>query len=119
MNGKLTSLSCTPSTPCPDCKSFYAILLFTAIFSLLVLPSSVLAQQLTGRIKGTVKVTSEGTDASPTLLVGARVTLVNRDLIEHSFKVVTDDAGDFIFTDLPAGTFVLTVEADGLGPTSG
>jgi hypothetical protein len=73
-----------------------------------------MAQHLTGRIKGTVKVTSEGTDAPPALLVGARLTLANRDLPEQSFKVVTDDVGNFIFADLPAATFVLTVEADGL-----
>lgn len=33
-------------------------------------------------------------------------------LSECVFKVVTDDVGNFIFTDLPAATFVLTVEAD-------
>jgi hypothetical protein len=118
MNRKLTSHALTRSTPptfSRDCKSFYSVLLCTAIFSLLVLlPSALAAQHLTGRIKGTVKVTSEATDAPPTLLVGARLTLVNRDLPEQLFKVVTDDAGNFIFTDLPAGTFVLTVEADGL-----
>jgi hypothetical protein len=95
-------------------KFFYASLLCTAIFSLLVIPPSAMAQQLTGRIKGTVQVTSEATDAPPALLPGARLTLVNRDLTEQVFKVTTDDVGNFIFTDLPAATFVLTVEADGL-----
>ncbi len=73
-----------------------------------------MAQHLTGRIKGTVKVTSEATDAPPALLPGARLTLINRDLPEQLFKVVSDDVGNFIFTDLPAATFFLTVEADGL-----
>src|SRR5687767_16036622 len=106
----MTSRASTASTPWPKCKSLYPILLSTAIFSLLVLPSSALAQHLTGRIKGTVKVTSEDSDATPTLLVGARLTLVSRDLPDQLFKAVTDDAGNFIFTDLPAATFVLTVE---------
>jgi len=117
MNRKLTSRASSPSSPptfSRDSKSIYFILLRTAIFSLLVLPPNTLAQQLTSRIKGTVKVTSEATDAPSTLLVGARVTLVNRDLPEQLFKVVTDDVGSFIITDLPAATFVLTVEADGL-----
>lgn len=114
MNRKLTSGASTPSTPWPDCKSFYRSLLCTAIFSLLVLPSSALTQHLTGRIKGTVKVTTEATDVTPPSLVGARLTLVNRDLPEQVFKAVTDDVGNFIFTDLPAATFVLTVEADGV-----
>jgi hypothetical protein len=73
-----------------------------------------MAQHLTGRIKGTVKVTSEATEAPPALLPGARLTLVNRDLTGQVFRVVTDEVGNFIFTDLPAATFVLTVEADGL-----
>ena len=117
MNRKLTSRASTRSTPSthsPDCKLFGASLLCAAIFSLLVVPSSAIAQHLTVRIKGTVKVTSEATDEPPALLVGARLTLVNRDLPEQFFKVVTDDAGNFIFEDLPAATFVLTVEADGL-----
>ena len=114
MRRKLTSRASTPSTPSPDCKFFYSSLLCTAIFSLLVLPPIAHAQHLTGRIKGTVKVTSEATDAPPASIVGARLTLVNRDLTEQVFKVVTDDVGNFIFTDLPAATFVLTVEADGL-----
>ncbi len=99
-------------------KFFYSSLLCAAIFSLLLLVPSAMAQHLTGRIKGTVKVTSEATDAPPALLVGARLTLVNRDLTEQVFKVVTDDVGNFIFADLPAATFVLTVEADGLATVS-
>src|SRR5678815_1841893 len=88
--------------------------LYTAIFTLLVLPPSALAQHSTGRIKGNVKVTSEATDAPPTLLVGARLTLVNRELAEQLFKAVTDDVGNFIFTDIPAAKYVLMVEVDGL-----
>jgi carboxypeptidase family protein/TonB-dependent receptor-like protein len=114
MNRTLTSRASAPSASSPDCKSFYSILLCTAIFSLLVLPTSALGQHLTGRIKGTVKVTTEATDEPPPALVGARLTLVNRDLTEQVFKVVTDDVGNFIFADLPAATFVLTAEADGL-----
>ncbi|MDQ2938383.1 MAG: TonB-dependent receptor, partial [Acidobacteriota bacterium] len=114
MSRKLTSRASTRLTPSPDCKFFYSSLRCVAIFSLLVPLPSALAQHLTGRIKGTVKVTTEATDAPPASLVGARLTLVNRDLTQQSFKVVTDDVGNFIFTDLPAATFVLTVEADGL-----
>ena len=108
MNRKLTSLAPTRS------KSFYLSLLCAAIFSLGVLLPGASAQHLTGRIKGTVKVTSEATDAPPALLVGAQLTLVNRDLTGQVFKIATDDAGNFIFTDLPAATFVLTVESVGL-----
>lgn len=114
MNRNLTGRASAPLIPWPNCKFFYSSLLCTAILSLLVLLPSAPAQHLTGRIKGTVKVTSEATDEPPALLVGARLTLVNRDLTEQLFKVVTDDVGNFIFIDLPAATFVLTVESDGL-----
>ena len=94
----------------------YLGLLCTAIFTLLALLPGTRAQHLTGRIKGTVKVTSEATDAPPALLVGARLTLVNRELTGQVFKLVTDDVGNFIFTDLPAATFALTCESTGLAP---
>ncbi len=79
---------------------------------------SALAQQVTGRIKGTVTVTTGTAGATPSSLPGARLTLVNRDLPQQSFKAVADDGGNFIFNDLPAATFVLTVEADGLPKVS-
>ena len=68
---------------------------------------------MTGRLKCTVKVLLSHRCASVSL-VGARLTLVNSDLTEQVFKVVTDDVGNFIFIDLPTATFVLTVEANGL-----
>lgn len=69
-----------------------------------------------GTIKGTVKATAAtGTaNASSTLLSGARLTLVNRDLPSQVYKTITDDAGNFIFTNLPAANYVLTAEADNL-----
>jgi hypothetical protein len=75
---------------------------------------TVRAQQVTGSIKGTVKVTTGVAGASHDLLPGVRLTLVNRDLPEQSFKAVTDNTGNFIFANLPAAIFVLTAEADGL-----
>ena len=110
MNGKLTS---HPTTAWAACRSICAALLCTAVFGLLAIPSA-RAQGSTGHIKGTVKVTSEATEATPASLVGARLTLVNRDLPDQSLKVVTDEAGNFVFADLPAATYVLTAEADGL-----
>jgi len=40
--------------------------------------------------------------------------LVNRDLPTQVFKTVTDDSGAFAFNDLPAASYLLTAEADGL-----
>lgn len=66
-----------------------------------------------GSIKGTVSATTSDVNARPTLLAGARLTLVNRDLPGNPVKSVTDEAGNFIFNDLPAGTYLLSAEADG------
>lgn len=95
-------------------KLLFLCLLCAAALDWLAVPPTALGQQLTGRIKGTVMATTAVAAAAPELLPGARLILVNRDLPEQSFKTVTDDAGNFIFAELPAATYVLTVEAEGL-----
>lgn len=67
-----------------------------------------------GSIKGTVRATTKAANTAASPIAGARLTLVNRDLPNHSIKTTTDEAGDFVFTDLPAATYILTVEATGL-----
>lgn len=72
------------------------------------------AQGVTGSIKGTVSATTGGADVGSTLVSGARLTLVNRDLPDKIVKTATNDAGNFNFADLPAANYVLTADADGL-----
>ena len=72
------------------------------------------AQGVTGSIKGTVSATAGDTTTQPELVPGARLTLVNRDLPNASFKTVSDDTGNFGFLELPAGYYILTVEANAL-----
>lgn len=69
-----------------------------------------------GSIKGTVRATvaSGNASASSTLVSGARLTLVNRDLPTQSVETITDDTGSFIFPNLPAANYILTAEADTL-----
>lgn len=69
-----------------------------------------------GSIKGTVRATTAAISANtrPTLVTGAKLTLVNRDLPSQVFKTITDDTGSFIFINLPAANYVLTVEAGGV-----
>src|ERR1700682_5608763 len=67
-----------------------------------------------GSIKGTVSANTSDASAPPTLLAGARLKLVNRDLPDKPpLQAVTDETGAFSFTDLPAGTYLLSAEADG------
>jgi hypothetical protein len=88
--------------------------LCAVVFTCALPATNALAQQVTGRIKGTVKVTTGVATVTPDLLPGARLTLTNRDLKEQRFNAVADESGAFIFEGLPAATFLLTVEADGL-----
>jgi len=67
-----------------------------------------------GSIKGTVSATTSDANAHPTLLVGARLTLANRNLPgKPPLSSITDERGNFIFSDLPAATYLLSAEADG------
>ena len=75
--------------------------------------SNVLADSPAGTIKGTVNATNGDANARQTLLAGARLTLTNLDVRDKTFKATTDEAGNFIFTDLPEGTYLLTAEATG------
>src|SRR6266850_574137 len=86
------------------------VLLLSAMWPL----SAVAGRVAPGSIKGVVRATTgvSGTRSIP--LANSRLTLVNRDLPEQVFKTVSDDAGAFTFPDLPAATYLLTAEADGL-----
>lgn len=67
-----------------------------------------------GSIKGSVTVTTSDPNAKPTLLSCASLTLVNRDVPGQTRRTLTDDAGDYLFADLPAATNLLMVETKGL-----
>jgi hypothetical protein len=83
-------------------------------FQAWMLSQSMSAQGLAGKIKGTVSATAGDPSAQPELIPGARLALVNRDLQRAPLKAVTDETGNFAFLDLPAGSYTLTVDSDGL-----
>jgi hypothetical protein len=91
-----------------------AFALCCATFVLLVWAHPVTALAAAGKIKGTVTVTTSDPSAQPSALSGARLMLVNRDVPGQILRTETDDAGNFIFADLPAATYLLTVESNGL-----
>ena len=82
------------------------------VFTARTLAGAALADS--GSIKGTVRATTGAANTTPILISGARLTLVNRDLPNQVVKTTSDEAGSFAFTGLPAATYVLTVEANGL-----
>ena len=89
-------------------KLFVIAIIITA-----ALLSMATAQGVTGRIKVTVSASTGDVDALSTPLAGARLTLVNRALPAQSTQAVADDIGNFAFIDLPAATYILTVESQG------
>jgi hypothetical protein len=66
-------------------------------------------QVITGSISGTV------TDVSGAYVSGAKVTLVI-GLPKKPMTAVSGSDGRFLLSGVPAGKFILTVEADGLAP---
>jgi hypothetical protein len=76
--------------------------------------SAVAANAVPGSIKGVVRATTGASGTRSIPLANSRLTLVNRDLTTQVFKTISDDAGGFAFTDLPAASYLLTAEADGL-----
>ena len=72
-----------------------------------------------GTIKGTVLAVSATTSGAAantqsTVIAGARLTLINRATPNQPLQTVSNDAGDFIFDNLPSGDYTLTIDADGL-----
>ena len=100
---------CNLRRPANIALCFAAIAL---LFSILQV-STVLADSPAGSIKGTVSATNGDANARQTLLAGARLMLTNLDVPDKTFKTITDEAGNFIFTDLPEATYILTAEATG------
>lgn len=86
-------------------KAYRAILWSASLVCLLLLPSHVGAQALSG-INGTV------TDTSGAAVAGAKVTVTNIDT-NVSKTAVTTSAGTYYITDLIPGTYTVKVELTG------
>lgn len=69
-----------------------------------------------GTIKGTVLAVAAGGQSA--VIAGAKLTLINKATPDQPLKTVSNDAGDFIFSNLPSGEYNLTIAADGLTTVS-
>ncbi len=100
----------------PD-KLFFKLFapFFCTIFLIFsVHPSFGVARPESGSIKGTVRAVAAGTDHQSAVIAGARLTLINKAKPDQPIKTVSRAAGDFIFENLPSGTYLLSVESEGL-----
>jgi hypothetical protein len=79
---------------------------FAVLGLFLVLQAGMQAQETTGALQGTVK------DPSGAVVVKARVTVATPTLVGTK-STLTDSNGYYRFSNLPSGTYVITVEAKG------
>src|SRR5579864_1183882 len=89
-----------------DGRATRALRLLFAVFTLLVLAVSALAQSTAGRILGTL------TDASGAAVAGATVVVTDAER-GASRTVTSDESGSYAVPDLSPGTYKIHVEAKG------
>ena len=77
-----------------------------AMVLVVLLCGAAIGQTITGSISGTV------VDQSDAVVPRAKVTLSN-ELNGETRETVTSDAGEFVFTAMPSGTYTVSVEANG------
>lgn len=77
-----------------------------ALALLVLFAPSVLAQETTGGLQGTVK------DSSGAVVASAQVVVTGTNLV-GSKQVVTDSSGYYRFANLPPGAYTITVKAPG------
>jgi Carboxypeptidase regulatory-like domain len=94
-----------------DAETRFGRFLKAALLPVFVLAMAMpaVAQTLTGSLSGLVVDTSEG------VLPGATVTLVN-ELSGDQRTTVTNEAGNFVFAAVQAGTYSIKVELSGFQP---
>lgn len=68
--------------------------------------------KIPGSIKGVVKAKNSG--GQETFVADAKLKLTNREVKSFILTTVSDASGNFIFENVPAGKYILTVEAEGL-----
>ena len=78
------------------------------ILTALLLPGpSLMAQNTSGSITGVVQ------DASGAVIPGAQATLINQEQGVTARDTITNEAGIYLFSALPAATYTVTVELPG------
>ena len=90
------------------CRSRWwsGVVVFAALMLCLLSTGTGVAQTFRGSVLGTV------TDSSGAAIVGARVSVMNRDTGLERHTVTTEDGG-YLVPELPAGTYNVTITMTG------
>ncbi|MEZ5429501.1 MAG: TonB-dependent receptor [Pyrinomonadaceae bacterium] len=86
------------------------LFLTTVVFILAIDVPAGSGMKNAGTVKGKVRATADGQSAA---ISGAKLILINKATPKQPFVILSNDAGEFIFTNLPVGNYTLTVEAAG------
>src|SRR5262245_15630124 len=87
-------------------KGFCAVVCIF-VTSLFAFDSPAFAQNTSGSITGVVQ------DASGAVIPGGQVSLINQEQGVNVRQTITNEAGIFLFSALPAATYTVTVEISG------
>ncbi len=88
-------------------SGFFSVVLLLCL-SATLFTQTLLAQTFRGGIQGTV------TDSSGAAVIGANVTVKSADT-GLTRTATTNDQGDYLFTELPLGTYSVSVSRAGFG----
>src|SRR5215471_1389793 len=78
-----------------------------SVAALFAFSASLIAQNTSGSITGVVQ------DSTGAVIPGATVTLINQDQGQSARTTVTNEAGIYLFSALPAATYTVTAELAG------
>src|SRR5262245_3632341 len=94
-------------TPMPAKSKWVRTALCLLFISLFAFSFSAFAQNTSGSITGVVQ------DASGAVIPGAQVKLINQEQGITARETITNEAGIYLFSALPAATFTVTAELPG------
>ena len=101
----------TPNRRILNHRKAAIVILKIAVAALLLIAASAWAQSFRGSIRGTV------TDPSGSVIAGAKVSAKNMSTSLQR-EATTGPDGAYVFAELPAGQYTVTVESAGLSPSA-
>lgn len=106
---RVTRCSSAPRSCFPICtfRRYGSLVLGLLLAACLLSPQTIRAQQLTATLSGVV------TDSTGAVIPSATVTVTQNGISTAGRTVVTDSTGNYVVTNLPAGTYTVSVSAKG------
>jgi hypothetical protein len=91
-----------------------AVRFLRILFCTLTLASVIGGKALAQNTQDSASITGTVLDSSGTVITGASVRIINNDGLNQA--VDTDERGNYLFDGLPAGTYSVSISAEGFKP---